>query len=56
MTETVEKLYREQAALIEYLKAKTEAKDWHGCQDAASDLRDIECMIEVHELYEKPAR
>jgi hypothetical protein len=28
--------------MISYLKLKLEEQDWHGVQDAASDLRDIE--------------
>lgn len=28
--------------LIAYLKMKLDAGDWHGCQDAASDLRDLD--------------
>ena len=31
--------------LIDYLKMKLEAEDWHGCQDAASDLRDVDCEL-----------
>lgn len=30
------------AALIAYLKAKVEARDWHGVSDAACDLRVLE--------------
>ena len=28
--------------LVDYLKMKLEAEDWHGVQDAASDLRDLD--------------
>ena len=32
--------------LIDYLAMKMEAEDWHGVQDAASDLRDLECELD----------
>jgi hypothetical protein len=28
--------------LLEYMRMKIEERDWHGVQDAASDMRDIE--------------
>lgn len=28
--------------LIEYCRMKLDAEDWHGVQDAASDLRDLD--------------
>lgn len=28
-----------------YLKMKVEQEDWHGVQDAASDLRDVEAEL-----------
>jgi hypothetical protein len=31
--------------MVEYLKLKMEEEDWHGVQDAGSDLRDIESEI-----------
>lgn len=30
------------AALVAYLKAKVETRDWHGVSDAACDLRVLE--------------
>lgn len=33
--------------LIEYLKHKTEACDWHGVSDAACDLRVLEAQQEI---------
>ena len=35
----------EKLVMIGYLKHKVQVKDWHGVQDAASDLRDIEAEI-----------
>lgn len=35
-------LATERRALIEYLKVKTQAEDWHGVSDAANDLRELE--------------
>jgi hypothetical protein len=32
--------------LMRYLKAKFDAEDWHGVQDAASDLRDLDCELD----------
>jgi len=33
--------------LIGYLLQKVEAEDWHGCADAAMDLREVEAKLEV---------
>jgi hypothetical protein len=41
----VEKLERQRQSLIQYLRAKLEAEDWHACQDAASDIREIEAQF-----------
>jgi len=32
--------------LIDYLKMKQDSEDWHGVQDAASDLRDLDCELD----------
>jgi hypothetical protein len=32
--------------LIQYLEQKFKAEDWHGVQDAASDLRDLDCELD----------
>lgn len=32
--------------LIDYLKMKQDAEDWHGVQDAASDLRDLDSELD----------
>lgn len=32
--------------MTDYLFIKTAQKDWHGVQDAASDLRDIEAEVQ----------
>jgi len=32
--------------LVDYLKMKLEAEDWHGVQDAASDLRDLDSELD----------
>ncbi len=39
-------LEKSRPLLIEYLKQKLEAEDWHGVQDAASDLRDLDCELD----------
>lgn len=38
------------AALIEYLKAKTQEADWHAVSDAANDLR----VMEAGRMYISP--
>lgn len=51
MAETVEELRlrwsRRKAALVAYLANKTESEDWHAVQDAASDIREAEAMMEA---------
>lgn len=42
MKERIEKIESQKRVMLEYLKLKMQEEDWHGCQDAASDLRDIE--------------
>lgn len=32
--------------LIAYLEKKMSLEDWHGVQDAASDLRDLDCELD----------
>jgi hypothetical protein len=44
---TLEQLIQRRAGLISYLKLKVEEEDWHGCQDAASDIREIEAKMEM---------
>ena len=44
---TVEHLERSREVLIRYLRTKLEEADWHGVQDAASDIREIEAMLRV---------
>ena len=39
-------LERHRPTLIAYLKMKLEAEDWHGVQDAASDLRDVDSELD----------
>lgn len=36
------RLQRERAILIDYLRAKTEAEDWHAVADVAMDLRELD--------------
>lgn len=38
-------LSSQRKAMIEYLQWKIVEKDWHGVQDAASDLRDIDSEL-----------
>lgn len=43
----VDKLREQKRALVAYLESKLAAEDWHACQDAASDIREIEAMLKV---------
>jgi hypothetical protein len=43
----LEDLTCEKAALEAYLLAKFRAKDYHAVQDAASDLREVECALDT---------
>lgn len=39
-------LERYRPTLIAYMKLKLDAEDWHGVQDAASDLRDLDSELD----------
>ena len=39
-------LSRARPVLIDYLRLKLDAEDWHGVQDAASDLRDLDSELD----------
>jgi hypothetical protein len=39
-------LLKERATLRRYLRMKYWSEDWHGVQDAASDLRDIDSELD----------
>lgn len=43
----VEELQRQKKEMVEYLKLKLSIEDWHGVQDAASDIREIEAQLKV---------
>ncbi len=40
-------LQNQRNVMIEYLKLRLELCDWHGVQDAASDIREIEAALKV---------
>lgn len=42
-------LYYRKGLMIEYLKDRVAEEDWHGCQDAASDIREIVTEIKLIE-------
>ncbi len=42
---TKESLEKDRGILKEYLLSKFNSEDWHGVQDAASDLRDIDSAL-----------
>ena len=44
----------ERDVLIEYLRAKLVAEDWHGVADAAMDLREIDAKLAVLPKKETP--
>lgn len=41
-SDRIAELERHRPVLIAYLQMKVDAADWHGTQDAASDLRDLD--------------
>lgn len=43
--ERVNALLKQKRTMIEYMGEKKNEHDWHGVQDAASDLRDIEAEL-----------
>lgn len=49
----IARLVIQRDGLIHYLKMKVEQEDWHGVQDAASDIREVEAKIEVLKLREQ---
>ena len=46
---TKSQLMTRRAQLIDYLKMKIDEEDWHGVQDAGSDLREIDAKLTVME-------
>lgn len=46
---TRESLEKRKAIIIADLLSKVEAEDWHGVQDCASDIREIEAQIPLIE-------
>ena len=43
------KLFARRETMIAYLHLKIEEQDWHGVQDAASDLRDLDVELAVRQ-------
>lgn len=43
--ERIKILEQQEGVMEDYLQMKVDNKDWHGVQDAASDLRDIESEL-----------
>lgn len=39
------RLERQRALVCDYLAMRLELEDWHGVQDAASDIREIDARI-----------
>ena len=44
---TADFLIQRKAVILSDLKFKVDAEDWHGVQDCASDIREIEAQLEV---------
>lgn len=38
-------LSEQRKVLVDYLRMKVEAEDWHGVSDAANDLREIDAEL-----------
>lgn len=45
--EKLDQLNDRKIVMVAYLEQKMDEEDWHGVQDAASDLRDIESEIKA---------
>lgn len=45
MSDQLAKYAERKAQMIQYLRLKLDEEDWHGVQDAASDLRDIDSEL-----------
>lgn len=43
----IEQLKAQKLTLIDYLKSKILANDWHAVQDATSDIREIDAEIKI---------
>lgn len=43
----IDKLEAKIHLLTQYLRLKLEEEDWHGVEDAASDIRDVVAQINV---------
>ena len=43
----IKQLEERRIILINYLAMKMREEDWHGTQDAASDLRDIDAKLAI---------
>lgn len=50
---TIDTLLHERDRMEDYLKLKTEKKDWHAVADAAMDLRELEVELNIYRTYEK---
>jgi hypothetical protein len=48
--ERYKSLSQTRLSLIDYLQMKLKDQDWHGVQDAASDLRDIDAELQGLQL------
>jgi len=44
---TISELEDAKRTMIEYLKLKVKQEDWHGCADAAMDIREIDAKLSV---------
>lgn len=42
-------IWAKRKTMIEYLTLKVDGEDWHGCADAANDLREMDIEIAVLE-------
>ena len=40
-------LVKRRKIMIEYLMTRLDIEDWHGVQDAASDIREIDAQLKI---------
>ena len=52
----VGELEARRSLFVSYLRDRVAAEDWHGVQDAGSDLREIDAALEVLRLDPPAAR
>lgn len=53
IVDALNSLIEKRKTMVAYLELKVEEQDWHGVQDAASDLRDIDTEMSIWDTISK---